>query len=627
MQRFWHSLDPRRTLAASVGWLVVALSVVIALGATAWLGRMARNAVLQQHARQLTLTAHQFAADLDLALSARLQAIRAAAAMLRTEVGADAPRALRGVLDDLQSAYPELEWIGFANPDGTVVAATAGLLEGSSVAARPWFAQGLRAPWIGGPHTAVLLEGKLPRASGREPRLADLAVPVRGRRGRVVGVLGAHLSWAWLAGYAGGLRETLPLRNEVQAMVLDDERRVLVGPVALEGKPWNGGPVADASRADSAQAGEARPGAAFERLDDGRVVLVSRIDPPSGSALHTLGWRVQLIEPSGHAYRRADVLWMQILAASLALGAAAGLFGVLTARRLIRRLVRLTRSVEAVGSGEAQHLEVPSGVDEVARVGSAFADVLGALQRERSALHALGAELEQRVAARTREVERLAEETRYAAVVRERLKIARDLHDTLAHSMMAMLSEVRFLRKLQVRDPGALPRELAQAEQVAHEGLKEARAAISQMRFNAVRDVGLGSALGDAIKLFTERSGLDVTYVSDPRASSFGDERAETLFRIAQEALRNVERHARAGRVTVTLCVANDDRLQLTIEDDGIGFDPDAPQTGHYGVLGLREQAQLIGANLKIQSMQGQGTTLRVELRLSPVAQPGRAPT
>lgn len=228
---------------------------------------------------------------------------------------------------------------------------------------------------------------------------------------------------------------------------------------------------------------------------------------------------------------------------------------------------------------------------------------------------------------RTREVERLAEETRYAAVVRERLKIARDLHDTLAHSMMAMLSEVRFLRKLQVRDPRALPGELAYAEQVAHEGVKEARAAISQMRFNAVRDVGLGSPLADAIKLFTERSGLEVAYVSDPRAFSVADERAETLFRVAQEALRNVERHAGARRVTVTLREADVDCLGLTIEDDGIGFDPDGRHAGHYGVVGLHEQAQLIGADLRIESAPGQGTTVKVELSLSPVAQWGIAPT
>jgi len=85
----------------------------------------------------------------------------------------------------------------------------------------------------------------------------------------------------------------------------------------------------------------------------------------------------------------------------------------------------------------------------------------------------LSGELERRVAVRTREVERLAEESRYAAIVRERLKIARDLHDTLAHSMMAMLSEVRLLRKLEMHDPDSLREELARAEAVAHEGKAE----------------------------------------------------------------------------------------------------------------------------------------------------------
>jgi signal transduction histidine kinase len=134
--------------------------------------------------------------------------------------------------------------------------------------------------------------------------------------------------------------------------------------------------------------------------------------------------------------------------------------------------------------------------------------VLDDLRSERSELLALSGELERRVAVRTREVVRLAEESRYAAIVRERLKIARDLHDTLAHSMMAMLSEVRLLRKLQAHDPESLPDELARAEEVAHDGLNEARTAIAQMRLNGVRDTGLGPALAKAFDRFIDRTGL-----------------------------------------------------------------------------------------------------------------------
>ena len=240
------------------------------------------------------------------------------------------------------------------------------------------------------------------------------------------------------------------------------------------------------------------------------------------------------------------------------------------------------------------------------------------LQRERGELQTLSSELERRVAVRTREVQRLAEESRYAAIVRERLQIARDLHDTLAHSMMAILSEIRFLRRLQSRDPAAVPDELARAEEVAREGLQEARMAISQMRGNAVRETGLGPALAKEFDRFINRTGLTGEFNADGEAARFGDERAETLLRMAQEALRNVERHAMATRVSVALRATEGTHLELCIEDNGVGFDPQAPHPGHFGVLGLREQAQLIGAELHIASGPNRGSRLTVKLRMAP---------
>jgi len=623
IQRLLRYLDPRRSLATAVGWLVVALCLVFAMAAALWLGGMARTSMLQQHDRQLALSTEQLAAELDRALALRMQSVQAAAVMLQTDLGSDTPRALRAVIDKLQSTYPEFEWIGLADAKGTVVAASDGLLEGGSVAGRIWFAQGLKEPWIGEAHSAAPPDMTLPPLPGGEPRRSvDLAAPMRNLQEHTVGVVGINLSWRWVQSYTQMLVKRLNLHNTVQALVLDSAGGVLIGPDALQGKRWHSVTVNASAFVDATQAisgGSARSSApAFERLDDGQVVLVTRAEPLAGSALHTLGWRVQLVEPADRADRRADALWRQILWVSLGLGGVAALLGVLIARQLTRRLTALTQSVQNVGMGKAQRVEVPSGSDEVARVGAAFADVLGALQLERGELRTLSAELEQRVATRTSEVKRLSEEARYAAVVRERLKIARDLHDTLAHSMMAMLTEVRLLRKLQIHDPAALPEELDHAEQVAHQGLKEARAAITQLRFNAVRDIGLGAALSDALKLFSERTGLSVDFSSEPRAASLVDERAETLFRIAEEALRNVERHAMASLVKVSLRDAADGRLELCIEDDGVGFDSDASHPGHYGLVGLREQAQLIGAELSIHSAPHEGTTLRLALDMGP---------
>jgi signal transduction histidine kinase len=290
--------------------------------------------------------------------------------------------------------------------------------------------------------------------------------------------------------------------------------------------------------------------------------------------------------------------------------AALGIFG---ARHLTRRLRQLAMSVSRVGQHATARILVPDGADEVTRLGQAFARLLDELAEERS-------ELERRVAVRTREVERLAEESRYAAVVRERLTIARDLHDTLAHSMMAILSEIRYLRKLQIRDPQALPRELVRAEQIAHEGLQEARRAITQVRATAVRETGLGPALEEVFERFLNLTGLTGEFHADVAAAAFGDKRAETVLRMAREALRNVERHARATHVVMRLQAIDAATLQLCIEDNGVGFDTNAIPTGHYGLLGLREQAEIIDARLDIQSVPKQGTRVRVTLGVAPVA-------
>jgi len=390
---------------------------------------------------------------------------------------------------------------------------------------------------------------------------------------------------------------------------------VLVGPKEFRDKPWNGIATNRSEAVKPApDALDAATGAPqFERLPNGQQSLVSRSPLSASNEISALGWQVQLCEPNERVYQRADAVAIRILWVSLGLGILTALIGSFGVRHLTRRLRDLALSVTNVGQDDTAKIEVPDGVDEVAQLGRAFAKILGDLQEERR-------ELERRVSIRTHEVERLAEESRYAAVVRERLKIARDLHDTLAHSMMAILSEIRLLRRLHSRDPAALAGELERAEQVAHQGLSEARSAITQMRVNAVRETGLGPALASAFGKFIDRTGLSGDFSADDEAARFGDERGETLLRMALEALRNIEKHAMATRVIVRLQIVNGTHLELQIEDNGVGFDPQVLLPDHFGIIGLREQAELIGAELHIESRHNEGTKILVSLPLSPVA-------
>lgn len=360
------------------------------------------------------------------------------------------------------------------------------------------------------------------------------------------------------------------------------------------------------------------PGVAIVPRDDRTRTVVVTVAREAAPRLAALGLEIAVTQPAEERGYGGGGLQEKLTAISILLSVTAALVGAAFARRLTRRLGELTSQVQRVARQEAEGIALPPGRDEVAMLGRTFSRLLQALQQEHAELDQLTRELERRVEARTREVERLAADARYAAVVRERLRLARDLHDTLAHSMMEMLAEVRMLRVLHEHDPRRLGAELQHAEELARQGLKEAREAVSHMRVNAVRDLGLGPALAAAVNRFAERTGLEACYSADPQAASFADARAETVFRIAEESLRNIDRHAQAKSVAVALRDADEGAIELTISDDGVGFDPAAPQPGHYGVLGIREQAQLIDAELELRSAPGAGATVKVRLRVGP---------
>jgi len=621
-------IDPRHSLAAGAIWLIVALAVTFSVAAAIWVGHIARQNVFEQHVRRLTLETDQLSSDFGQAISSRLGAIRAARTILRYPGAQGHPGGLADVFAELASAYPDLDWIAVADTSGVIVGTRGDLPPGSRVDSSRWYMAGLKGPWLGIIDEFPQTSHELPRTS-TEVRpgpavessvLGDMAAPVHDAAGRVVGVIAARLRWPRTANHPLRLTDEPDAPGTTHAYVLDSSGLVLIGPGDSRGKPWQGVWV-DHRRAMPADAFDPAMAALhFERLPNGREVLVSRTHLSLGADAPPTGWQVQLCEPDERVYQRADALALRILWVSLGLGAATVLLGILGARRLTRRLKLLTQSVAQVGLNASSNIKVPSGRDEVAQLGGAFAKILDDLQQERHELKTLSSELERRVTVRTREVERLAEESRYAAIVRERLTIARDLHDTLAHSMMAMLSEIRFLRKLQIHDPAAVAGELAHAEEVAHDGLKEARTAITQMRANAVRETGLGPALSTLFARFIDHTGLAGDFSADPEAARFGDERAEAIVRMAQEALRNVEKHARATRVTMALRSVQATHLELRIEDNGIGFDPAAHQPGHFGIVGLREQADLIGAELRIDSGPNMGTQITLSLRLAPIA-------
>ncbi|HWS05154.1 MAG TPA: histidine kinase [Burkholderiaceae bacterium] len=594
------SLDPRRHLSAAIGWSLLAVVALASLVAGNRAAAEAERAARASTERLLAQFATQVDHGLRMNLRNRLAIVQATAAQIAAS-GDKGSDALRRHLDAVQLQFPEFAWLGVADVHGRVMTATGGLLGGESVAQRPWFSAAQAGPHLGDVHKAVLLEKHLPRSPDGQPlRFVDAAAPIRLDDGRLAGVVGAHLAWGWVDRLQAELLGSLDSRRQLELVLADGEGIVMVGP-----QDWIGRRLQE-----------------LGDLGEGGTYIVGRhvakdVDDAG------LGWKVAVRQPAEPALAPVRSLHRTVFATVLLGGLVAALLAQVVTHWLTRRLAGLAAEATAVRQGRQISISVPAGQDEVSRIGATMAELVEHLQREKAALKSLNAELDARVVERTARIERLADESRHAAVTRERLRLARDLHDTLGHSLMALLTQLRLLRKLKDRmSEDEFGAELGRAEDVAASGLAEARAAITQIRHGTVRENGLAAALRDLLGRFGERTGVQATLQARGWAADLADERAETLYRIVEEALRNVERHAQARSVVVEIdgdpaCAEaagqpTAPRATLSVRDDGVGFDTAVPCPGHYGMLGMREQADLIGADLQVCSQPGQGTSVRL---------------
>jgi signal transduction histidine kinase len=193
------------------------------------------------------------------------------------------------------------------------------------------------------------------------------------------------------------------------------------------------------------------------------------------------------------------------------------------------------------------------------------------------------------------------------AISRERNRMARDLHDTLAHSLSALTVQLEALRTLLSHDPAAARQALDEATELARHGLEESRRAIQALRTGPVAELGLSGALRERLLELQERTGIQAELRVAGQARDLTAQEADMLFRIVEEALINVERHSGARNVHVRLDYATDS-TELTIVDDGQGFNPSSTGPDRYGLAGMHERAAMIGAALTVASNPGGGT-------------------
>ena len=210
-----------------------------------------------------------------------------------------------------------------------------------------------------------------------------------------------------------------------------------------------------------------------------------------------------------------------------------------------------------------------------------------------------------------RQLSEYAAQVEDLTIAAERQRMARELHDTLSQGLAGLILQLEAAdAHLSKERPERAQEIIAQAMEQARATLANARRAIGDLRSSTEPVAGLEQALGAEVKHFENATGLPCELEVQLKGE-LPNPIIETGLRIVSEALTNVARHAQAAHAWVRV-EETDTQLCLEIRDDGLGFDPKAVETGHYGLLGLRERARLVGGTLDVLSEQGQGTTIKV---------------
>jgi signal transduction histidine kinase len=196
----------------------------------------------------------------------------------------------------------------------------------------------------------------------------------------------------------------------------------------------------------------------------------------------------------------------------------------------------------------------------------------------------------------------------------ERQRLARDIHDTLAQGFVSIVLQLQAAESELPAGADAARRHLELARRTASDNLAEVRRLVWDLRPEQLRAASLGEALGRLTERLAEESGVTATTTVTGTPRPLSPDAEVTLLRVTQEALANVSRHARAGRVALTLSYM-DGEAALDVRDDGIGFAPGADgarPNGGLGLHGMRERVEALGGRLAVESAPGGGTTVAV---------------
>jgi len=264
------------------------------------------------------------------------------------------------------------------------------------------------------------------------------------------------------------------------------------------------------------------------------------------------------------------------------------LLNILMLQRRFSPLDKLIRQIEAIDPTDPAPFEAPEEpVEEVERLAHAFAELLERIEAER----------------------RRAGRLQLRAQEEERKRVARDLHDEVNQALTAVVLRLEALAQVA---PPRLRDELTETKGLANQAMGELLQLARQLRPTALDDHGFVPAIEEQLRRFKAQYGIDTSLSTEGDLDDLGSDQHLVLYRVTQEALNNVVRHAGASSVAVDIACA-DGSVALEVADDGAGFAVGAEPRG-LGLDGMAERARLIDGEFDVDAAPGRGTTVRLRV-------------
>lgn len=298
-------------------------------------------------------------------------------------------------LEQRRNLREEYAWMGVTDPQGTVVQAVDGILQGQSVAQRPWFIEGQAGLYVGDVHKALLLEKLLPQQASSEPlRFIDIAAPIRNPQGALVGVVGAHIHWRWVTQTVQAAFDQHP-RNQGTEILIANALGDVLYPQAL----------ASHTRLTAAPPSAPTTGYARQRWDDGQEYLTSQASVQTRIS-QGLGWRIVVRQPLELALEPAHALRTRLLTLGLLAALAFSLVALWLARSFSRPIEQLANAARQIEQG-ASNARFPTDhrLIEVQQLSQSIQSMTTALLAHERELAAVNQTLETQVQQRTEALE------------------------------------------------------------------------------------------------------------------------------------------------------------------------------------------------------------------------------